>query len=445
MTQMELATVFLFHALNTFGSAAAKLAFVMPRSVLSADQHEKIRLRTYNAPIQIEGYWDCLDVRPLFRVPSCVMFAKKTDRKPPNNTKYKLPVLEWSGVLPSRDISWAAAEPHLQATKATARVIFMGSRSAFSTKPGNAEPGRASAYLSRFHQGATIVPRNFYFVRLTDADGDIDPQRTYWAETDPEQAKEAKEPWKQIAMRGQIEGRFLFLTAISKNVLPFLLVNPPIVAMPVLIKGPKAKLLTAKQLQSDGHRDFGKWIAQAEKHWKKQRGGKGDQTLQEWLDYSGKLTSQDFSAPSLVLYNAAGTDISAVAIERTQFALPFIVDHTLYLAECNSPEEAAYLVAVLNSAGVNAHIKPFQSMGLQGERHVHKKVLELPIPIYDDTKAPHRDLAIMGLLAQQQAAEFASTNALPTSLAARRRALRQACGDILAKIDKAVVSLLASS
>src|SRR5690606_33650250 len=38
-TQMELATVVLVHTLATFGKNGAQLAFVMPRSVLSADQH----------------------------------------------------------------------------------------------------------------------------------------------------------------------------------------------------------------------------------------------------------------------------------------------------------------------------------------------------------------------------------------------------------------------
>ena len=39
-TQMELATVFLAHSLSTFSSPGGKLAFVMPRSILTADQHQ---------------------------------------------------------------------------------------------------------------------------------------------------------------------------------------------------------------------------------------------------------------------------------------------------------------------------------------------------------------------------------------------------------------------
>ena len=57
ITQMELGTVFLAHSLTVFGKENAKLGFVLPRSVLGADQHENLRLRKYSAPIRLTGYW----------------------------------------------------------------------------------------------------------------------------------------------------------------------------------------------------------------------------------------------------------------------------------------------------------------------------------------------------------------------------------------------------
>lgn len=73
-----------------------------------------------------------------------------------------------------------------------------------------------------------------------------------------------------------------------------------------------------------------------------------------------------------------------------------MLDHTLYWLPCSSPDEAHFLVAILNSRAVNEAIKPFQSMGLLGERHIHKKVLDLPIPEYDSRVTLHASLAEWG-------------------------------------------------
>ncbi|MGE0406981.1 MAG: N-6 DNA methylase, partial [Candidatus Korobacteraceae bacterium] len=117
MTQMELATVFLAHSMATFANPKAKLAFVMPRGVLSADQHQNLILRKYatDAKLRLTGYWDLWDVVPLFNVPSCVLFAKRDVL--PGNAKDRLPVLEWKGNLPDRDIPWSIAKTRLTATE----------------------------------------------------------------------------------------------------------------------------------------------------------------------------------------------------------------------------------------------------------------------------------------------------------------------------------------
>ena len=49
-TQMELATIFLAHTLSTFARTGGKLGFVMPLSVLAADQHQNLRSRQSPRP-----------------------------------------------------------------------------------------------------------------------------------------------------------------------------------------------------------------------------------------------------------------------------------------------------------------------------------------------------------------------------------------------------------
>ena len=78
ITQMELATVFLAHSMATFARPNA-VGIVMPRAVLNADQHQDLIKRQYKpaAGFKLTGYWDLSDVKPLFNVPACVLFAKR--------------------------------------------------------------------------------------------------------------------------------------------------------------------------------------------------------------------------------------------------------------------------------------------------------------------------------------------------------------------------------
>jgi type I restriction-modification system DNA methylase subunit len=160
-TQMELATVFLAHSMATFANPHGQLAFVMPRAVLNADQHQNLILRKYstNAKLKLTGYWDLWDVEPLFNVPACVLFAKRDALT--GSPKDKLPVLEWRGKLPGRDVKWEVAKPLLRSTEKEGRVIYLGSRAALSTAPGATAPSQPSKYLKVFKQGRPLYREVF--------------------------------------------------------------------------------------------------------------------------------------------------------------------------------------------------------------------------------------------------------------------------------------------
>ena len=133
----------------------------------------------------------------------------------------------------------------------------------------------------------------------------------------------------------------------------------------------RLEMRTADQLRAEGCREFAKWMARAEKTWAEKRTGKADkQSVYQRLDYSRELTHQTMRPRHLVLYNAAGSNLSATPVDRRDLSLPFIVDHKLYWAICKTRIEADYLAAILNSAVVNEKIKPFQSRGLLGERDI---------------------------------------------------------------------------
>jgi SAM-dependent methyltransferase len=307
-TQMELATIFFAHSVTWFGSANARIGFVMPRSILSADQHSNLRTRKYNAPFRLTEYWDLKDVHGLFQVPSCVLFGQRDQH--PGSPSEILPVEEWEGELPARDLPWEQARAHLTWVKKRSKVIYLGNRDAFSTGPGRSEPNLSSPYAKHFHQGATLIPRSFYFVRIESLAGKPDPDWLYWAETDPGQAAKAKPPYDDVRLSGKVEGRFIYSSALSKHVLPFTVLPLPTVVLPVLRKDGELSLIDSDHLRSSGFREFAQWMEKAEKLWDERREDKAKrQTVYEWLDYQGKLRSQNLDERHLVLYNAAGTKV----------------------------------------------------------------------------------------------------------------------------------------
>lgn len=441
VTQMELATVFLAHCLTTFGRDGARLGFVMPRSVLSADQHVQLRTRAYSAPFRLTGYWDLLGVTPLFNVPACVLFANRQNVR--GQMTDVLPVLEWEGKLEERDIPWEQARTNLTYQSKSGRVIFLGDRTAFSTVPGRNKPNAPSPYAPQFRQGATILPRSFYFVRLRNFSGMPDPNSIYWAETDPEQAENAKPPYDDVVMKGQIEGRFLYSTALSKHLMPFAVLSPALITVPVERDGASLEVRTAEQLRKNGYREMATWMRTVERIWRKKREGKAEnETVYGWLNYQQKLTNQQLSSRYIVLYNAAGTNVAAATFDRESCDLPFIVEHKLYWLGCGSLEEADYLVAVLNSSVANLVIKPFQSMGLMGERDIEKKVLDLPIPEYSPRITKHRELAALGASARERTGALIKLAEFPNFLPKQRGWVREQLKDVIYEIDRIATQML---
>lgn len=442
-TQMELATVFLAHSMAVFAQPHARLGFVMPRSILTADQHQRLMTRDYVSPFRIKSYWDLWDVTPLFNVPACVLFVQQDANR--GRTTDSIPAEIWHGNLTERNVPWSVAKTKLQSKDETAKVIYLGQRCAFSTESGSSSPSKPSRYQKAFKQGATIVPRSFYFVRINDLNRAPDPKASYWAETDPEQALQAKPPYQDVKLSGQVEGRFVFSSALAKHILPFVVLAPAIVVLPIEEQHGVLNVRNAAALSATGYREFAKWMREAETIWQKMRENKAaKQTIYQRLDYQRELTRQNLAQRHLVLYCKSGTNVSAAHLERNSKALRFVIDHTLYGAAFSDSDEADYLAAVLNSKTANERIKPFQSTGLLGERDIHKKLLDLPIPQYSSASKDHRKLAELGAKARVDAAAIVKSAAFPagSSLARQRAAVRAALKDTLAEIDSLVRKLL---
>lgn len=352
--------------------------------------------------------------------------------------------MEYRGTLPGRDLPWTNAKEYLSTANGNLRLIYLGNRTALSTQNGWTKPNKQSSYSKQFHQGATIVPRNVYFIEFIELVKKIDAPQLYSVKTDEEQAKNSKPPYDKVRLQGQIEGRFIGYAALSRHVLPFLVLPPSLVTLPIFEKeGGLFEILTAKELNLKGYRYAAKWYSKAEQIWNEMRGAKAEsQDLYDRLDYQRELTTQSLHTKNIVLYNAAGTHLAAAYLDATTLDSWFVVEHKLYWFPCKSAEEGYYLTSILNSSVADEIIKPFQTLGLLGERDIEKKVLELPIPAFSGTNSSHLKLAKLGKEATQEASPIVQGLSETRSLGLKRKAVRESLSGIIQQIDLLVNKIL---
>ena len=97
-----------------------------------------------------------------------------------------------------------------------------------------------------------------------------------------------------------------------------------------------------------------------------------------------------------------------------------IVENTLYWIPCDSEQEAAYLLGVINSDVLRDAVKPLMPKGQWGARHVHKHLWALPIPRFNPRDALHLEVAAAGDAAAEGAARQLEGQEELSSAAARR-------------------------
>jgi len=237
---------------------------------------------------------------------------------------------------------------------------------------------------------------------------------------------DAKEPWKSIDLKGKIESKFLFRTALSKSILPFALYKPDLVVLPITINKngsdeKEIKLHSADELMSDGYLNASRWFKNAEYFWDLYRTEKNKKIdLEKYLNWQNKLTNQNLNACYLVIYNMSGKDAYSTVVKRENLDLGFLVDYTTFRLELHNENEAYYLSSVLNSSIPNLIMKDFQARGLFGARHISKKILDVYFPKFNASDELHLSLARLSETAHKKAAEFIEVNPPQHELSATR-------------------------
>lgn len=446
---LEIAAVFLAHCVNYFLKEKGKLAFVLPRSFFSADHHDNTRSGAAKG-FRLTNIWDLKDVNPLFRIPSSVLFAERTKEKRKIPAE-GLPGIVLSANLPAHNCNLATAIPKLSEQSVQWFYVKQGKATALSTKETKATT-RVNPYKKQFKQGATIVPRSFYFVELIQDVPDFD-DRILHIKTADSIKPDSKMPWKKIEFNGKMESRFLFRTAIGRSVLPFALFKPDLVILPIVVEinqdGNKIiKIYEAIDLQREGYLNASRWFHNAENIWKIHRTEKNEVISSvNYLNWQNKLTEQNLNLPYIVLYNGRGTDACATVVVRKELDLEILIDHALYCIGFDNFDEAHYLCSILNSTAPNEMMKDFQSSGLFGARNVHKKILDVIFPKFNKKSAIHQQLAKLSEQAHEKVKIYLTTNPPKQELSAiflgrLRTDIKKHLEDDLKKIDDLVKEII---
>jgi len=422
-THLDTSTIFYAKATDIYLSDNGILAFVMPRSVLTgAKQHHAFK-KQRKPPTTIVKIFDVENVNPLFNVDACSIIARKGGA-----TKYPVQAVILSGTLPEKNLHLKRATKYLTVTR------------------GKYAPAEKDEIVSPYHdkvlEGASLVPRTLWFVRFVPSRFGLNPNTPL---VESLVLPNAKEPWKNIILKGEIEREFIFLTVTGKFLLPFKPQFLPII-LPIKMDNHKLTILSSKDLRNDGKLRMANWLDNADDAWKKNATRTSLKNFPQSMDrvnYHNGLILQKQNIRYYVVYTGSGTHIAAAVVDTKRIpALQignarirtsgFIADYKTYWFGTNDPDEAFYLAAVLNSDVLDQKIKPHQSRGKFGPRDICRLPFEFNVPKFDPESRCHRQIAAMGSKATKEAANLPKMSRLKIKAAIPS----------MKKIDKLVFELL---
>jgi type I restriction-modification system DNA methylase subunit len=447
MTHMELATLFFLRTADLYLKDSGIIGFVMPRSPFTADQHNTFRRQYYQMKLGFTEIWDLEKVKPLFNVPTCVFIAKKGVS---TVSPYKSEFI--SGILERKNAGLLDAEKSLKVDEGELYLSAKGERSFLSPSEEGYIEEQRSPYHSLFKQGATIVPRNFWFVDIKSHPKlGFNPAAPY-VETSEASEKTAKKIYKGISLKGNIEKDFLYATLLSTDVVPFGHLDFRIVVLPLVQEDEGYSIVKEAEASKKGFIHLSKWLQKTQKIWEEKRGEKAESMdIVDWLDYRHKLTEQR-EAKYKVLYPTSATYLCGCVVEKKAISIKiqgqelelqdFIADHITYYFDTNSKLEAQFIVTILNSPIVDSLMKPMQARGSFGPRHIHKKVWELPIPKFDSSNHDHLALAKLGEEGTKKISEFLSHGVPQKSIGNLRKMIKAELKEEIKEIDGVVRKIL---
>ena len=420
-THQDVAGLFFAHSVDLYLRDGGVIGFVLPHSALQAGQYSKWRTGRWRAgrsgesvevDFTLKPAWDLERLEPntFFPVPASVVFARKLPQDA-SGKPLAGSVERWQGRSGADDVR---------------------RESAGITDTGGAG---SSPYAGYSRQGATIVPRCFFFVEETANTAIVQAAPT--VTVNPRRGNLDKAPWKGLdltAITGQtVENRHLFDVHLGETIAPYVALEPLRVLLP-LKRGDVA-------IPTDDNGPGGIRLGGLERRmrerwqtvsslWEDNKALANRLNLLERLDYVHNLSSQlewqnnPNGRTVRLVYTTSGQPTAGLLGEDG-----ILVDHVLYWISCRNIAEANYLLAVINSVALYNAVSGMMPKGQFGARHLHKHLWKLPIPEFNPSQELHTIIAEAGVTAAAAAgkklAELRQERGDRLTVAIVRRELRK--------------------
>ncbi|MBD3228508.1 MAG: N-6 DNA methylase [Candidatus Lokiarchaeota archaeon] len=245
----------------------------------------------------------------------------------------------------------------------------------------NLLPQKQSLYSKRFYQGASIVPRNLFFVDI------VSEINENLVEIKPNMGFQSKKPWnKRPFDKSKVNAKYIFNIAKSSELIPFKLLRTFNVFLPIE-KNDYNYYPEKLEPLSKSHFDF---INNFYRNTQKK--GAKIKNLWDQINHLNKLTNQCQKSKIKVIYNGIGSIVKSAILRNSE-----VIDTSLYYFSTKNLNEAYYLIAILNSPSITKSVKLSGSIGASGSlRNIHKHPLDFPIPLFSSDNDLHLILSNKG-------------------------------------------------
>jgi hypothetical protein len=378
---IELATIFLLHAIERYLASNAVVGCVLPESVLSAHHHNPFRKADYlgarkPVPFIVNEIWRV--EKGTFKNEAIVLFGHKNIPAP-------------AGAIPGKLASPAGL------ANLTFHRVSQGRRTAWADKAAAGAGKYGFFNPAEFREGADVMPRTLVFHGCTRVPG----MASKWNLRAIDRSTGAlrylvsgAKKYKAFNLTANsVDDKFVFDVLLSHQLTPFSMGDPAKGFLPIE-KNEVGQWISVPETSLAA---FGAATFQAFDAIFKAIGPTfTSQQYFEKLDSNRrKLSSQSLPTEGWLVFMGAGGDLVCAAHRgaQTYRADKTVIDQTLYWAAVPTEDEALYLIGLLNSEAVNLVIKEFQPRGQFGARHVHKVPLGATPP-FNPADVAHADVVV---------------------------------------------------
>jgi type I restriction-modification system DNA methylase subunit len=386
-----------------------KIGFVLTRAILDSSQYGSIRkaVISNNKLPKISKIYDISPKLNPFNRSSCIVIFDFRN----NSTEID------GAVLDSDKKVKVDETPRIILDKKKFYINITINESGIGTSKLNKQIG--TTYKEEFKQGATIIPRSYYFVEINEK-----AKYGFKVSCAPEYKnavgkRSKKKDWLNFPDNKVVERHLIYDVIVGESLGKYYYSTKKVV-LPLLggsfifkelREGNHYKIVLADDIDSKIQKiaknaseqdiiknlfiDLSKIYQDLENDWEEKRQNKFDldgkpsqrMGILERLNYNNELIKQmAIKGRYIVVYNTSGKDIRCCVVDKSDI----IIDSECYYYKTNNRLEAHYLEGVLNS---KALLNKFKDSGLKSERHIHKKIFELGIPRFSKSNNKHVRIA----------------------------------------------------